>query len=96
MTRRQYLRIGGVVVLMALLATSITGHLEPALDAVIGHKLQTSNDAYLEHSFNKAIVSFGVMSVWKAGLDIYSPTDMRTHQRMRQREGKSKDNKQTQ
>ena len=30
------------------------------------------------------------VEMWKAGLDIYSPTDMRTYQRMRQREGKNK------
>jgi len=70
MTKRQYLRIGVLIVLAALILASFTGHLEPGLDAVLGNKLQTSNDAYLERSFNGAIVGFGVMSVLKAGLGI--------------------------
>lgn len=76
MNKRLYLRMGGLVILVVLILASYSGYLEPILDAALGNQLQRSNDSYLDDSFNKAIAGFGIMSVWKAGLDIIEGSEV--------------------
>ncbi|MBT3191581.1 MAG: hypothetical protein HN341_03405 [Verrucomicrobia bacterium] len=76
MTKNTALRLAGLIALGVLTVASFTGFLEPGLDAVFGNRLQARNDAYLEQAFNNAITGFGVMSVWKAGLDIIEGSEV--------------------
>jgi hypothetical protein len=69
-------KVLGLALLVALTAASFTGYLEPGLDAALGKRLAAHNDEYLERSFNEAIAGFGVMSMWKAGLDIIEGSEI--------------------
>jgi hypothetical protein len=74
--KRTALKIAGLVSLIILSITSLTGCLEPGLDSVLGKHLAAKNDRYLDSSFDEAITGFGVMSVWKAGLDIIEGSEV--------------------
>ncbi|NCC24191.1 MAG: hypothetical protein EOM25_03180 [Deltaproteobacteria bacterium] len=68
------------LVMTALLAgacvLSALGYGERAVNVLGGEALRAENDRYLETTMNKAVASFAVMSVLKAGLSIIEGSDV--------------------
>lgn len=69
-------RLAVIALLIVATIVSALGKLDPILDFAGGKRLRDANNDYLDKSFVRAIAGFGIMSVWKASLDIIEGSEV--------------------